>query len=124
MHTCTHMKTHIDTYIHTCIHIHTYAQHIQVCTKTHTYIHTSGPAESVRLLRFWLDQFFSQGKSKIPFLQKASNKQSASVILGLIRLIIIDRKGISRGVRLLAAPPPPHSVHFYAHKVLCCAKVK
>ena len=32
---------------------------------------------------------FSQGKSKIPFLQKASNKQSASVILGLIRLIVI-----------------------------------
>ena len=31
---------------------------------------------------------FSQGKSKIPFLQKASNKQSASVILGLIRLTI------------------------------------
>ena len=33
---------------------------------------------------------FSQGKSKIPFLQKASNKQSTSVILGLIRLIILS----------------------------------
>ena len=33
---------------------------------------------------------FHQGKSKIPFLQKASNKQSASVILGLIRLIILS----------------------------------
>ena len=34
---------------------------------------------------------FSQGKSKIPFLQKASNKQSvSSVILGLIRLIILS----------------------------------
>ena len=33
---------------------------------------------------------FSQGKSKIPFLQKASNKQIASVILGLIRLIILS----------------------------------
>ena len=33
---------------------------------------------------------FSQGKSKIPFLQKASNKQSASVILRLIRLIILS----------------------------------
>ena len=34
---------------------------------------------------------FSQGKSKIPFLQKASNKQSATVILGLIlRLIILS----------------------------------
>ena len=30
---------------------------------------------------------FSQGKNKIPFLQKASNMQSASVILGLVRLI-------------------------------------
>ena len=47
-----------------------------------------GPAELVRLLRFWLDKFFSQAKNNIPFLQKASNKQSASVILGLIRLII------------------------------------
>ena len=33
---------------------------------------------------------FSQGKNKIPFLQKASNKQSASVIFGLIRLIILS----------------------------------
>ena len=33
---------------------------------------------------------FSQGISKIPFLQKASNKQSASVISGLIRLIILS----------------------------------
>ena len=36
---------------------------------------------------------FSQGKSKIPFLQKASNKQSASVILGLIRLFILKYNG-------------------------------
>ena len=33
---------------------------------------------------------FPQGKSKVPFLQKTSNKQSASVILGLIRLIILS----------------------------------
>ena len=33
---------------------------------------------------------FSLVKSKIPFLQKASNKQSASVILGLIRLFILS----------------------------------
>ena len=33
---------------------------------------------------------FSQGKNKVPFLQKVSNKQSASVILGLIRLIILS----------------------------------
>ena len=46
---------------------------------------------------------FSQGKSKILFLQKASNKQSASMILGLIRLIMLDRKGIESGARLSAA---------------------
>ena len=33
---------------------------------------------------------FFQGINKIQFLQKASNKQSASVILGLIRLIILS----------------------------------
>ena len=33
---------------------------------------------------------FSLGKSIIPFLQKVSNKQSASVILGLIRLFILS----------------------------------
>ena len=33
---------------------------------------------------------FYQGKSKIPFLQKASNKQSASVILGVIRPFILS----------------------------------
>ena len=51
---------------------------------------TSGPAKSVRLLRFWPDQFFHQGKSKISFLQTASNKQRAIVILGLIKLIILN----------------------------------
>ena len=45
----------------------------------------------------------SQGKQEILFLQKASSEQSASVILRLIRLTIIDRKGISRGARLSAA---------------------
>ena len=34
--------------------------------------------------------FLKAYKSKIPFLQKVSNKQSASVILGLIRLIIVS----------------------------------
>ena len=33
---------------------------------------------------------FSEGKSKISFLQKASNKQSASVILELIRPFILS----------------------------------
>ena len=48
----------------------------------------------------------SQGKSKLPVLQKASNIQSAStsVILGLIRLIILDRKAISRGERFSHIP--------------------
>ena len=54
------------------------------------YIPVSGLAESVRLLRFWPDQFFLKVKAKFLFLQKASNKQSASVILGLIRLIILS----------------------------------
>ena len=64
---------------------------------------------------------FSQGKSKIPFLQKTTNKQSASVILGLIRLITLDRKGISRGARLSAA----HAFRsLLCSKVLCYAKAK
>ena len=42
---------------------------------------------------------FSQGKSKIPFLQKASNKQSASVILGLIRLIILNYNRSKRYIK-------------------------
>ena len=33
---------------------------------------------------------FSQGKSKIPFMQKARYKQSASMISGIIRLIILS----------------------------------
>ena len=33
---------------------------------------------------------FSQGKTKIPFFQKANNKQSVSVIFRLIRLIILS----------------------------------
>ena len=48
----------------------------------------TGPAESVWLLQFWPDQLFHE--SKILFLQKASNKQSANVILGLIRLVILS----------------------------------
>ena len=33
---------------------------------------------------------FSQGKNELQFLRKACNKQSASVIFGLIRLIILS----------------------------------
>ena len=50
----------------------------------------AGPVESVWLLRFWPDQFFLKVKAKFQFLQKESNKQSSSVILGLIRLIILS----------------------------------
>ena len=59
---------------------------------------------------------FSQGKSKIPFLQKASNKQSANMILGLIKVIIlttIDRRDISSGARLSAA---------HAFRLLICSQ--
>ena len=49
----------------------------------------TGPVELVWLLRFWPDQFFLKVKAKFQFLQKASNKQSASMILGLIRLTYI-----------------------------------
>ena len=57
---------------------------------------------------------FSQGN---PFLQKESNKQSASMMFGLVRLVIltmVDRKCISRGTKLSAT----HAfIYFYAHKV-------
>ena len=80
----------------------------------------TGLAESVRLLRFWQDQFFHQGKSKIPFLQNASNKQSASVILGLIKAYYIKIEKAYQEVQDYR--PPTHPVHCFAHKVLCCAK--
>ena len=35
---------------------------------------------------------FSQGKNEIQFFLKASNKQSACVIFGLIRLTVIEEK--------------------------------
>ena len=47
---------------------------------------STGPVESVWLLRFWPNQFFLKVKTKF---QKASNKQSASVILGLVRAYYI-----------------------------------
>ena len=49
---------------------------------------------------------FLKVKMKVTFLQKVSDKQSASVILdllGLLYSVIIDRKSISRGARSLAA---------------------
>ena len=68
---------------------------------------------------------FPQGKRNIPFLQKASNKQSASAILALISLIIlsyiIDRKAYQM---VQDYWPPTHSVYCYAYKVLCCVKAK
>ena len=67
---------------------------------------------------------FPQGKSNIPFLQKASNKQSVSVILGLIRLIILSYI-IEKAYKVVQDyRPPTHSVYCYAYKVLCCVKAK
>ena len=51
----------------------------------HTGLAKSGPAAPVLA-----GPVFSQSKNKIPFLQIARNKQSASVIFGLIRLIILS----------------------------------
>ena len=50
---------------------------------------------------------FSQGESRIPFIQKAGNGYNDSIILGLAGLIIlsycvIDEKGITRGARSLS----------------------
>ena len=46
---------------------------------------------------------FSQDKSEIQFLQNQVMHKSASVIFRLVKWAIIDRKGISKGARLLAA---------------------
>ena len=53
------------------------------------YYSDTGPAESVQLLWFWPDQFFLKVKAN-SILQNANNKQSASVIVGLIRLFILS----------------------------------
>ena len=53
-------------------------------------------------------------KTKFHFCKRqVANKQSASVIWGLIRLIILDRKGISRGVRVSDA---------HAFRLLLCSQ--
>ena len=46
---------------------------------------------------------FLKVKIKYHFYKKQAINKSASVIFGLVRLIILDRKGISRGARLSAA---------------------
>ena len=61
-----------------------------LCANMSGFAQAAGPAESVWMLWFWPDQFFLKVKAKFHFLQKASNKQSASVIMGLIRLIILS----------------------------------
>ena len=50
----------------------------------------TGPAEEVRLLRFWLDQFFSGVKMNFHFYIKQVVNKSSSVIFGLVRLIILS----------------------------------
>ena len=81
-------------------------------------LYSTDPAELVQLLRFWPDQF-SQGKSKIPFLQKASNKPSASVILGFIRPIILYRKGIAiKWCKIIGRPRIPFIVMLTRYSVV------
>ena len=54
------------------------------------YINYSRPGGIGPAALFWPDQFFLKVKAtEIPLLQKACNKQSASVILGLVSLIIL-----------------------------------
>ena len=64
-----------------------FKSHSQFCSDCHSLHRASGIGPATLVLA---GPVFSQGKSKIPFLQKANNKQSASVILGLIRLIILS----------------------------------
>ena len=63
----------------------------------------------------------SQGKSKIPFLQKASNKQSSSVILGLIRLIILSynrQKSHIKWCKIIVPPRIPFIVMLTRYSVV------
>ena len=60
---------------------------------------------------------FLKLKMKFHFYKKQVTYQSVSVIFGLARLIILDRKSISRGTKLSATHP-------YAYKVLYCANAK
>ena len=57
-----------------------------VCVQVYVY---TGPGETVRLPQFWLDQLFCQGESRIPFIQKAGNGQSDSIIIRLAGIIIL-----------------------------------
>ena len=62
---------------------------------------------------------FLKVKTKFHFCKRQVINKSASVILGLIKLIILDRKGISRGARLSAA----HAFRlFYTHREFFRAK--
>ena len=54
---------------------------------------------------------------KLKFYKKQLMNKSASVIFMLVRLAIIDRKGISRGARLLAAH------EFCLQGILLCKKL-
>ena len=62
--------------------------YVSVCTGISIY-RAGGNGEATPLLAGPV-LFLSQGESGIPFLQKARNGQSASVILGLAGLIILS----------------------------------
>ena len=64
-------------------------RHTSKTLSTFVLQHSSGPAESVRLIRFWPDQFFLKVKAKFHFC-KRQVISSVSVILGLIRLIVLN----------------------------------
>ena len=63
--------------------------HVTTTVKEKVTAYSTGPAETVWLLQFWLDQF-SQGKNEIQFLQKQVINKSASVLFGLVGLIILS----------------------------------
>ena len=59
-----------------------------LCVQVYVCIHSAG--ENVQATTVLAGPVFSQGESRIPFLQKAGNGQSASVILDLAGLIILS----------------------------------
>ena len=58
----------------------------------------SGPAETVRLLQFGQTSF-SHGEKNKSFYKKQVTKKSASVVFGLVRLILLGGGGIWKGAR-------------------------
>ena len=77
----------------------------------------TGLVEAVWLLWLWPDHF-SQSKIIILFLQKASNNKSASVIFGLVKLIILSYNGYKKHTKRckIIGHPCMRSIYCYAHK--------